>query len=99
MLKSASTFKTEKGERYLNQLIKHFAHKIEAQSTGQEGFAQFGYGAASMKSDADGLHVAVEAGSEEELARTKFVIESHLIRFAFREELEKLEWQDYQINA
>lgn len=99
MLKSASTFKTEKGERYLNQLLKHFAHKIQVQYAGQEGFAQFGFGAASMKSDADGLHMAVEAGSEEELARTKFVIESHLIRFAFRENLEKLDWQDFTINA
>lgn len=99
MKRSTSIFKTEKGERYLGQLVKHFAHKIDAKLDGDRGYAKFDFGKANLSADAEGLHMAVEANDDEALARTKVVIESHLVRFAFREELESLDWQDFTINA
>ncbi|MFT6659421.1 DUF2218 domain-containing protein [Maritalea sp.] len=99
MKRSTSTFKTEKGGRYLGQLVKHFAHKTDAAFEGNKGYIKFEFGTANMSADAEGLHITVEATDDELLARTMVVIESHLIRFAFREELDSLTWHDFTINA
>jgi len=99
MKRSTAIFKTEKGARYMGQLCKHFAHKIDAKFEGDMGYAKFDFGTANMQADTEGLLMSVEANDDETLARTKGVIESHLIKFAFREELEALDWQDFTINA
>ncbi|MCF4097685.1 DUF2218 domain-containing protein [Maritalea mediterranea] len=94
MQKSQTQFITEKGSRYLGQLCKHFAHKIDAGFEGNHGYANFPFGSAKMRADDNQLEIAIEAADEAALNRTKDVIESHLVRFAFREELEELEWRD-----
>lgn len=94
MQKSQAQFMTDKGPRYLGQLCKHFAHKIDADFDGNHGYANFPFGVAKMRADANQLEIAIEAEDEAALSRTKDVIESHLVRFAFRENLEKLEWRD-----
>ncbi len=99
MKRSTSIFRTQKGERYLGQLCKHFAHKIDAVAEGDKGYVRFDFGTASLSSDPDALHMAVEAQDDEMLTRIKGVMESHLVRFAFREELEGLDWQDFTIDA
>jgi hypothetical protein len=40
------------------------------------------------------LNIDIVSEDDAGLAQTKHIIEDHLIRFAFREKLEKLEWQD-----
>ncbi len=47
-----------------------------------------------MRADDNQLEIAIEADDDAALSRTKDVIESHLVRFAFRENLEKLAWRD-----
>lgn len=94
MQKSQTQFITEKGPRYLGQLCKHFAHKTDAGFDGNHGYVNFAFGVAKLRADDNQLEIAVEAGDEAALGRTKDVIESHLVRFAFREDLERLEWRD-----
>lgn len=38
------------------------------------------------------LHFTVETDDAAELDRAKHIIESHIVRFAFRDKLESLDW-------
>ncbi|WP_010139773.1 DUF2218 domain-containing protein [Oceanicola sp. S124] len=87
-----STFETGNGSKYLQQLLKHFAHKVEVEYDETDGRAALPTGPAVLKADETGLHMHVTAGDAEGLARAKHIIEDHLVRFAFRENLEKLDW-------
>ena len=78
MLQSTGRFETEHGARYLTQLCKHFAHKIEVSHGDKHGECHFPFGHAVMDAD--------------QLARTKAVIDDHLARFAFREPERTIEW-------
>lgn len=92
MLQATAAVKTEQGSKYLQQLCKHFAHKIEVSFTPTHGECTFAMGKGILDADDAGLTVTATAPDEEQLSRTKEVIESHLVRFAFREELAPLAW-------
>lgn len=92
MLEAKSELKTESGSKYLVQLFKHFAHKIDVTYDEKHGECQFDFGAAKLDADAERLNILVTAPDEEQLARAKSVVESHLLRFAFREQIESLTW-------
>ncbi|PJE31846.1 hypothetical protein SAMN06297129_1877 [Pseudooceanicola antarcticus] len=94
MQTATAHFETDQGSKYLQQLLKHFAHKIEVNYTETEGRAALPPGPAELRADATGLHMQVSAESDEGLDRAKHIIEDHLVRFAFRENLEKLDWQE-----
>jgi hypothetical protein len=84
---------TANGARYLQQLCKHWSHKLEVQLSDDEGIVRFPNAVATMKADADALTVRVEAGDDETLQRMKGVVASHLDRFAFKEAPLPFEWQ------
>lgn len=93
MLEARSELVTQSGSKYLVQLFKHFAHKIDVTYDESHGECQFDFGMASLDADAERLKIRVTAPDEEKLERAKSVVESHLLRFAFREEIESLSWQ------
>ncbi|WP_207457617.1 DUF2218 domain-containing protein [Azospirillum sp. SYSU D00513] len=92
MLETATLFETEHGQRYAGQLCKHFAHKIEVVPSEEGGECRFSCGTAALRAEAGGLRIRVSAPTAEGLAETKAVIESHLLRFAFREGERRLDW-------
>ncbi|MBB3946566.1 hypothetical protein GGQ73_002520 [Rhizobium skierniewicense] len=92
MLVAQSELATENGSQYLVQLFKHFAHKIEVSYSETHGDCEFDFGKASLDAHSDRLTIAITAPDEEKLERAKSVVESHLLRFAFREEVDKLDW-------
>ncbi|KAA3511167.1 DUF2218 domain-containing protein [Agrobacterium rosae] len=92
MLEAKSELVTESGGKYLVQLFKHFAHKIEVNYSDSHGECTFDFGTASLDAEPTGLKIAVTAPDEEKLERAKSVVESHLLRFAFRENVDKLDW-------
>jgi hypothetical protein len=76
-------------------MSKHFAHKTVVDYTETDAVVTFpGGSVARMAARGDELAFAVEAPDAEGLTRGKGIIESHIIRFAFREELKSLAWQD-----
>lgn len=93
MQQSIAFMKTENGAKYLVQLCKHFAHKIEVSYSESHGDCRFIGGSSALDADGEGLRMAVTADDEESLARIQSIIETHLVRFAFREKLEALDWQ------
>ncbi|WP_320195611.1 DUF2218 domain-containing protein [Agrobacterium rosae] len=92
MLEAKSELVTESGGKYLVQLFKHFAHKIEVNYSESHGECAFDFGTASLDAEPTSLKIAVTAPDEEKLERAKSVVESHLLRFAFRENVDKLDW-------
>ncbi len=84
---STITIATAKASRYLQQLCKHFSHKRPVEFTPETGWIEFDFGKADLAAGPDGLTMTANAGSDEDLARLRRVMASHLERFAFREEL------------
>lgn len=89
---SHARFETPNGSKYLQQLCKHFGHKTEVEFDAEKGRIALSPGPAELRADAGGLDVTVSAEDDESLARLRGIVESHLKRFAFREEFETLDW-------
>ncbi|MEM8650308.1 MAG: DUF2218 domain-containing protein [Pseudomonadota bacterium] len=89
-----ATFETEKAERYIAQLCKHFAHKVEVKYSQNEGWAALPGSEAFMKAENGSLQFKVFSQTEEGYERGKYIIEDHIVRFAFREKLDGLYWKE-----
>ncbi|MCV6595839.1 MAG: DUF2218 domain-containing protein [Mangrovicoccus sp.] len=85
--------KTPRAAAYLQQLCKHFAHKVPVHYDEMEGRAELPGGAATLHAQGDVLHISITGQSPEGVFRAGFIVEDHLLRFAFREDLGPLEWE------
>lgn len=92
-MKLTGTYDTPNGSKYLQQLCKHFGHKIETAFTAETGVIHFGFGSVDLKADADRLTILAVPENEDTAGRVKKVIDDHLKRFAFREDFEGMTWQ------
>jgi hypothetical protein len=79
---------TADASKYLQQLCKHFAHKIKAEFDESAGTLEFPNGKATLKASNGLLKIQVKADDEAGLKSLEGVVVSHLERFAFREKLE-----------
>ena len=93
MSKAISTFETERASRYLQAMCKHFAHKVPVEYDTEHGSADMPFGSLRMQANGNTLLFEIEAADEATLERMKYVVEAHIVRFAFREKLEKLDWR------
>jgi hypothetical protein len=87
-LSSHADVRTEMASRYLQQLCKHFGHKIPVEFTPEAGTIRFEIGACALKASGDVLALDVTAATETDLERMRTIIGSHLERFAFRDKPE-----------
>jgi hypothetical protein len=87
---SAALVRTPKASGYLQQLCKHFGHKLPVGFDERAGRIEFPMGVCTLAAapDAGTLALHASAASAEDLARLEDVVARHLVRFAFREELE-----------
>jgi hypothetical protein len=89
---SRAAIRTEKSRNYLIQLCKHFGHKIEATYADNMGRIVFNMGVCDLDADDTGVLVAeVSTTDESQLVTLEDIIERHLKRFAFKEEL-SVQW-------
>ena len=88
------TFVTPNASKYLQQLCKHFAHKIEVSFDETSGRIPFALGIAEVSATAEALMVRFSEVADDKRADAKSVIDKHLERFAFREEFTAMHWQD-----
>ena len=84
---------TSNASKYLQQLCKHFAHKVEVQFDTHLGRAELPPGRCMMSVAEGTLIFYCQSSKTEGLAVSKRIIDDHLIRFAWREEIE-IEWTD-----
>lgn len=80
---------TASARRYLGQFVSHFAHKLPAarESDNSQGEVSFSTGLCTLDADGQKLSIIVNAATEEDLSQLKDVVDRHLLRFAFREDL------------
>ncbi|MDE1906488.1 MAG: DUF2218 domain-containing protein [Rhodospirillales bacterium] len=85
---------TASAKRYLGQFVSHFSHKLPAlrEPDNSQGEVSFTTGLCTMDADAQKLSIILNAADEAGLTRLKEIVDRHLLRFAFREELE-IAWQ------
>jgi uncharacterized protein len=81
---------TEKASRYLKALCNHFNRKVTASYDDQHGSVQFGFANCEMDATEDVLAIHVQADDEENFARVKAVIVSHLEKFTGDENVEMI---------
>lgn len=93
MPKATSIFETERASRYLQAMCRHFAHKVPVNYDASAGTADMPFGSLKMQAAGNTLRFDVEAADPQSLDRLKYVVEAHIVRFAFREKLEKLSWR------
>ncbi len=85
MNKAIGRVKTRHAAKYIEQLCRHWAHKLEVERSGNSGSVRFPTGVATMTASEDELIVAIKAEDEASVDRLREVVASHLDRFAFRE--------------
>ncbi|MBJ6120972.1 DUF2218 domain-containing protein [Sphingomonas mollis] len=91
---SVARVPTQSASRYLQQLAKHWSHKMEVAFTTEEGTITFPNGARLvMRAASDTLDVELSVPDEGDVARMRDVVSSHLDRFAFREAPLTFDWQ------
>lgn len=83
---------TMHGRKYLVQLCKHFKHKIEVDYDDTHGECRFASGVGILTADDAGLKMQVFGAEVSQRLQTQEIIESHLLRFAFREKPAGLDW-------
>jgi uncharacterized protein len=93
MIEASTILKTSHAGKYLTQLCKHFAHKIDVSYDYDHGECRFVCGTAILNAKDGELRIRAVSPDEAQLQETQSVIERHLVRFAFRENIEALDWQ------
>ncbi|AUW58142.1 DUF2218 domain-containing protein [Sphingobium sp. SCG-1] len=93
MAQATATVPTENGSKYLQQLCKHWSHKLTVEFDAQKGTVTFPNAVATMEAQPASLLVTVEAPEAETVERMKGVVADHLNRFAFREAPLPFDWQ------
>ena len=78
---------------YIGKLCRHFRHKIETEYTPTTGLATFPFGTCEMSATSEQLLFSIVAPTVDEVEKIKGVLERHLLKFSYKEELAIL-WQD-----
>ncbi|WP_421780022.1 DUF2218 domain-containing protein [Kiloniella litopenaei] len=87
-----ASVQTDHASKYLQQLCKHFAHKVSVQYTPEKGDVDFGFGDCLMMADEKGLSFVCHADDRPRLEKIESIISIHLEKFAWRENLE-MKWE------
>jgi uncharacterized protein len=69
---------TVNGAKYMQQLCKHWSHKLEVDLSEQRGVVKFPAAVATFEPGADALQVTIEGEEGEAVERMKGVVASHL---------------------
>lgn len=85
MTHSTATFSSPRASVYLQQMCKHFGHKVPVDFTAEQGRIELPFGTCKMAAQGDTLTMIVE-GEAEQIGKLEKVIGDHMARFAFREE-------------
>jgi uncharacterized protein len=91
--------KCEKPERYIQQLVSHWSHKMATSYDEGDGMGMFPFSdveSAVMTARPGGIAITLTTVDSERNQHMRGVIERHLDRFAFREAPLTYEWKEQQ---
>lgn len=92
MLVTTAHYPTAHGSKYLQQLCKHFAHKVAVSHDASSGRVALPSAPAELSADPAGLTVRICAEDAKAMIHARYVIDSHLVTFAHREGFTGLSW-------
>ena len=85
MVHSEACIATERASIYLQQLCKHFGHRLAVEFTPVRGRIAFPLGTCRLEAKGGTLTLSAEAEDPAQLKQLQDVVERHLLRFAFRD--------------
>ena len=85
MRHSQAHIESERASIYLQQLCKHFAHRLPVEFTPERGQIVFSVGTCRLEAESGVLTLHAEAADDAQLAQLQDVVVRHLVRFAFRD--------------
>ncbi len=88
---SVADIATLNASRYLQQLCKHFGHKLPATFNEHSGQVTFTIGVCNLSATAGTLKISLAAADDERMTQLQDVVARHLLRFAFREKI-AIDW-------
>ena len=92
---SVARVPTHSAGRYLQQLCKHWSHRLTVAFDEVEGAVDFPGGARlDLRADPDTLDLLLRVPDDADAGRMREVVEEHLNRFAFREGPLTFEWRE-----
>lgn len=91
-MQMTADFPTERAQALLGTMAKHFGHKIPVSLEDDRAELRFEMGVADIAVTPSGLRLELSAQGAEPLERLRGVVESHLLRFAHREDPAPLAW-------
>ncbi len=87
----------EQPERYIQQLVKHWGHKMATSYDEGDGMGVFPFSEhtnAVMTAVPQGIAITLTTADADENMRMREVIERHIDRFAFREVPLEYDWNE-----
>ncbi|MGQ4273792.1 DUF2218 domain-containing protein [Terrihabitans sp. B22-R8] len=82
----SGTVPTANAGRYLQQLCRHWQHKLEVSHSEERAEIRMPSGdLVNLEADDAALNISIRSSTTDSLAITRGVVEEHLNRFAFRE--------------
>jgi len=91
-VRSIAEIATPNAERYLQQLCKHFRHRRPVTYEERSGEIAFSVGDCRLDAGEGVLRLSLAAPDAPEMKQLQEVVERHLLRFAFREEMQ-IDWR------
>ena len=85
MNSSEARITSERASIYLQQLCKHFAHRLPVEFTPERDQITFSSGTCRLAANSDVLTLEAESADAAQLAQLQDVVARHLLRFAFRD--------------
>lgn len=86
-------FATPHASRYLQQLCKHWAHKVDVTYDVDRGHVALPLGPVELDATGPALVITLRAATAADLAQARSVIDDHLARFAAREGFTGMAWR------
>lgn len=86
--------KTDQAAKYLRQLCKHFAHKVDVDLVDNRGEVSFPMGPCIITAEDNLLRFCGRSEKPEGIENIKAVIVAHLDKFAWRELPIEYVWED-----
>ena len=93
-----ATVPTANAAKYLQQLCKHWSHRLEIDLSDRKGVVRFPDAVATLEAGEAALLVTIEGEQSETVERMKGVVASHLDRFAFREAPLPFDWSGPKVG-
>jgi hypothetical protein len=84
---STATATTANASSYLRKLCQHWSHRFPVEYTDQHGTIQLPTALCTLDAEAETLLIRLDLHEGADEARLRQVVEEHLQRFGFKEEL------------